>query len=281
MFGAHLDSAGAGPPPFSGSPGLNDNGSGSALLLELALQLIRSSLAPSSASRPVRFAWWGAEEDGLLGSYAHVARLLAASAADASGKRLDTDVVLEDEASLDLDELVYVNMDMMASPNGLVQVLNGSDVPTATVHPDILRASGELTDRFIRAFASQRSPDTHSNSNSNTISNTNSNTHSDDSAHPIPIAVMPMSGGSDFFPFIAANITSAALSTGASQLRSEGQRSTPGIGGGGLAGAQLDPCYHVACDTAENLDVALLEVMGIGLATVLADLISAGGLKTD
>ncbi len=56
MLGAHTDSVAAG-------PGINDNGSGSAALLELAVLLAKRSVL----SR-VRFAWWTAEESGLLGS---------------------------------------------------------------------------------------------------------------------------------------------------------------------------------------------------------------------
>ncbi|GGR58523.1 MULTISPECIES: M28 family peptidase [Streptomyces] len=58
MFGAHLDSVSAG-------PGINDNGSGSAALLETALTLAQST--PAMKNR-VRFAWWTDEEQGLNGS---------------------------------------------------------------------------------------------------------------------------------------------------------------------------------------------------------------------
>ncbi|WP_010147637.1 M28 family peptidase [Serinicoccus profundi] len=84
MAGAHLDSVTAG-------PGINDNGSGSAGLLEVAQQM--------SKSRPentVRLAWWGAEELGLIGSTEWV------------GQR--TPEELEEIA-------LYLNFDMIASPN--------------------------------------------------------------------------------------------------------------------------------------------------------------------
>jgi Peptidase family M28 len=54
--GAHLDSVQDG-------AGINDNGSGSAALLETAIQMKKVKTANT-----VRFAWWGAEESGLLGS---------------------------------------------------------------------------------------------------------------------------------------------------------------------------------------------------------------------
>ncbi|MFI0233829.1 M20/M25/M40 family metallo-hydrolase [Streptomyces sp. NPDC017086] len=58
MFGAHLDSVAAG-------PGINDNGSGSAALLETALTLAQSH--PAMKNR-IRFAWWTDEEQGMKGS---------------------------------------------------------------------------------------------------------------------------------------------------------------------------------------------------------------------
>ena len=60
MAGAHLDSVLAG-------PGINDNGSGSASLLEVAEQLSRHR-----PQNTLRFAWWGAEESGLVGSTNYV-----------------------------------------------------------------------------------------------------------------------------------------------------------------------------------------------------------------
>ncbi len=60
MAGAHLDSVNAG-------PGINDNGSGSAAILEVAVQM-----AKVKPTNTVRFAWWGAEESGLVGSTRYV-----------------------------------------------------------------------------------------------------------------------------------------------------------------------------------------------------------------
>jgi len=85
MTGAHLDSVAEG-------PGINDNGSGVAGVLETALQL-----GPSpDVKNAVRFGFWGAEELGLLGSNDYVASL-------------------DHEALMDL--ALYLNFDMIASPN--------------------------------------------------------------------------------------------------------------------------------------------------------------------
>ncbi|MCP3781807.1 M28 family peptidase [Micromonospora sp. A3M-1-15] len=87
MFGAHLDSVSAG-------PGINDNGSGSATLLENALVLAQQN--PSMTKR-VRFAWWTDEEQGLNGSEFYVNQLSATQRGYIKG---------------------YYNFDMVGSTNG-------------------------------------------------------------------------------------------------------------------------------------------------------------------
>ena len=61
MVGAHLDSP-------RGGPGINDNGTGVAAVLETALQL--GPLAP--VTNAVRFVFWGADEDGFNGAIDYV-----------------------------------------------------------------------------------------------------------------------------------------------------------------------------------------------------------------
>lgn len=65
MAGAHLDSVIDG-------PGMNDNGSGAAALLAIAKQISDSGVEPTNK---IRFGWWGAEEEGLVGSTDYVAGL--------------------------------------------------------------------------------------------------------------------------------------------------------------------------------------------------------------
>ena len=94
MAGAHLDSVQAG-------PGINDNGSGSAALLELAQQL--GKLQPENT---LRFAWWGAEESGLIGSTEYVNGLSQAE---------------RDRIAL------YLNFDMIGSPNYVFMIYDGDE----------------------------------------------------------------------------------------------------------------------------------------------------------
>ncbi|MEV6677726.1 M28 family metallopeptidase [Streptomyces erythrochromogenes] len=86
MAGAHLDSVTSG-------AGINDNGSGSAAVLETALAVSRAGLQPT---KHLRFGWWGAEELGLVGSKYYVNNLPAAERAKFAG---------------------YLNFDMIGSPN--------------------------------------------------------------------------------------------------------------------------------------------------------------------
>ena len=104
MAGAHLDSVPAG-------PGINDNGSGSAALLELAEQI-----AKVKPENTLRFAWWGGEESGLVGSTAYVNGLSAAE---------------RDRIAL------YLNFDMVGSPNYIFMVYDAdqSSFPPPTGVP--------------------------------------------------------------------------------------------------------------------------------------------------
>ena len=94
VVGAHLDSVLDG-------PGINDNGSGSATILETAIQFAREGKTPR---QQVRFAFWGAEENNLLGSTYYVDTL--------------TDAQLS---------TIYANLnfDMLGSPNYVRFVYDG------------------------------------------------------------------------------------------------------------------------------------------------------------
>ena len=124
MAGAHLDSVQAG-------PGINDNGSGSASLLEIAQQM--SKVKPENT---VRLAWWGAEEAGLLGSQAYVDGLSQAE---------------KDRIAL------YLNFDMVASPNYIFMIYDGdeSQFQAPVVVPE---GSVQIEDLFESYFTSVGEP---------------------------------------------------------------------------------------------------------------------------
>jgi Zn-dependent M28 family amino/carboxypeptidase len=192
MAGAHLDSVPAG-------PGINDNGSGSAALLEVA-----QNLANHRPVNTVRFAWWGAEELGLIGSTQWVAQ----------------------RSQEELDEIaLYLNFDMIGSSNYFIGVYD-ADQSSYTAPVAVPAGSIAIEDVFESYY-------------------TLVGERYDDSE---------FSGRSDYQAFINNNIPSSGLFTGA-----EVQKTPEQVGiWGGTAGAQFDPCYHLACDTfANNADRAL------------------------
>lgn len=111
MVGAHLDSVVDG-------PGINDNGSGVAALLEIA-----KALGETRPGATIRLAFWAAEEVGLLGSSRYVGALSDADRADM---------------------VAYLNADMVASPNGFAGVYADARAPTgsAAIHDLLVPAVG-------------------------------------------------------------------------------------------------------------------------------------------
>jgi Zn-dependent M28 family amino/carboxypeptidase len=118
LLGGHLDSVANG-------PGINDNGSGSALVLEVARQAKRLHIRPKHG---LRFAWWGGEELGLLGSTSYVQSL--------SSK----------QRSRILDVL---NFDMVGSPNFGRIVYTADDAPSG---------SKRIENAFRAYFAAHKLP---------------------------------------------------------------------------------------------------------------------------
>jgi len=194
MAGAHLDSVQAG-------PGINDNGSGSASLLELAQQM--SKLKPQNT---VRLAWWGAEESGLVGSTAYVNELSQAE---------------KDRIAL------YLNFDMVASPNYIFMVYDGNESGFPAPVP-VPAGSTEIEKLFERYYTSVDQP-------------------YDDAE---------FSGRSDYQAFINNGIPAGGLFTGAEVPKTAEQQAI----WGGIAGESYDQCYHQACDTIGNVNEAALDV---------------------
>ncbi len=120
VVGAHLDSVPEG-------PGINDNGSGSAVILEMAEAMAELGIKPRNQ---VRFAFWGAEESGLIGSEFYVANL---------GKRDRKNIA------------VNLNFDMLGSTNYVRFVYDGDGSDTADSGPV---GSGVVEDVFVDYFSS-------------------------------------------------------------------------------------------------------------------------------
>lgn len=109
MLGGHSDSVADG-------PGINDDGSGSLSILEVA-----THLAGYRVNNCVRFAWWSGEEEGLLGSDYY------------------NSVLPEDE---NRKVRLFMDYDMMGSPNFAYQIYNATNAASP-------RGSEELRDLYV------------------------------------------------------------------------------------------------------------------------------------
>ncbi|MGH3342420.1 MAG: M28 family peptidase, partial [Carbonactinosporaceae bacterium] len=204
MLGAHLDSVTAG-------PGINDNGSGSAAILETALQMRK--MKPVNT---VRFAWWGSEELGLLGSEHYVSQLSQSERDDIA---------------------MYLNFDMVASPNFARFVYDGDDSDGVGAGPGPA-GSAAIEQLFVDHFDGKG----------------------------LPSEGTDFDGRSDYGPFIAVDIPSGGLFTGAEVAKTEAQVARYG----GQAGIPFDPCYHQACDTIDNINDTALNTNADAIAHAAA-----------
>ena len=210
MIGGHIDSAIDG-------PGINDDGSGTMTILEIGRQLAAATTGPQSPAGDgwrVRLAFWTGEEIGLLGSSAYVEGL--------------------DSAEIGAIE-AYLNLDMLASPNGVREIYSGAVSTRPT-------ESTAIADLFSSAL---------------------------DRAG-LSSSVIELPGGADHASFNNFAIPTGGLFSGANEIKTPEQVDLFG----GTAGTPEDPCYHLACDTVDNLDPVLLEEMARAAAWVVGALAS-------
>ncbi|SEH00456.1 aminopeptidase Y [Nonomuraea solani] len=194
MVGAHLDSVPAG-------PGINDNGSGSASILEVAEEM---ALYP--VKNKVRFAFWAAEEIGLLGSDQYVESL-----SEAQRDRIR----------------VYLNFDMVASPNFAYKLYDGDD-SDGVGSPAGPPGSAQIEQQLARFYGTRS----------------------------LPTVGTDFDGRSDYGPFIAVGIPAGGIFTGAEGIKTPEEAALFG----GTAGVAYDICYHQACDTIANINATALDV---------------------
>jgi Zn-dependent M28 family amino/carboxypeptidase len=195
-------------------PGLNDNGSGMAGTLAIALNLARLLSQHEYAARirsRLKFCWWGGEEAGLLGSIDYVRR----AKGDGSLKNY----------------LINLNFDMIGSPNFIFGIYDGKTADNQTTPKRALPGSNRITGLFVDYFDRQR----------------------------LPWDYTEFSGRSDYGPFLAEGIACGGLFAGGDDVKTQEQRDRYskmlGSSLGGIANADLDPCYHRKCDTLENLNL--------------------------
>jgi Zn-dependent M28 family amino/carboxypeptidase len=125
IVGSHLDSVTEG-------PGINDNGSGSAFNLELAIRMAKERIRTENR---VRFAFWGAEESGLVGATRYVA-------------------AISDEEFAKI--AANLNFDMLASPNHGKFVYDGnfSHTPPPATAPNVNPGAAYIESVFLKYFDS-------------------------------------------------------------------------------------------------------------------------------
>lgn len=191
MLGSHLDSVPAG-------AGMNDNASGSAGILDVALRIMKVLDGSATNYNKLRFAWWSAEEVGLIGSSRYVESLSA------------------DQKS---NIALYLNFDMIASPNYMLGVFDGDGSSFNEAGP---KGSDAIERLFELHFGL---------------------------SGDMSVAV-EMSGRSDYAPFAEVGIPVGGLFTGAEGTKSVEEEKLFG----GKAGEAYDACYHKECDNLENIN---------------------------
>jgi aminopeptidase Y len=190
MLGAHLDSVQAG-------PGINDDGSG----VTAQIEIIRALRSFRGIKNKIRFAFWGAEEPGLIGSLYYTAHL----------------------SSSEVEKIrFYFNYDMIGSPEpvyGIYASDNAADKVGAQILLDYLVQNGKPA--YFGSFGT----------------------------------------GSDYVGFLNLGIPSSGIHTG--------------------GGVPTDPCYHLACDTYDNINWEALELNTKAAAKAAASLaLSLEGLPS-
>ncbi|MFF5790792.1 M20/M25/M40 family metallo-hydrolase [Paeniglutamicibacter sp. NPDC012692] len=210
VLGAHLDSVEEG-------PGLNDNGSGVAAVLEVALRLAEEGAV---SRERIRFAFWGGEEDGMHGSEYYVEQLSREEAAA---------------------HVAYLNVDVVGSPNAVAFVYDGDGSDSKEAGPEGSGAIEKVFQDILRAEGVQSLP-------------------------------FGFIADSDYDAFVKAGIPTGGIFTGDEGTKSEAEARTFG----GQAGEQYDECYHQACDTIKNVDMAMLELM---TETLMSATVSLGSIE--
>ncbi|KAK3898310.1 hypothetical protein C8A05DRAFT_47326 [Staphylotrichum tortipilum] len=217
VVGGHSDSVPAG-------PGINDDGSGIIGILTVAKALTKFRL-----NNAVRFAFWSAEEFGLLGSY-HYVKSINSSETELAKIR------------------AYLNFDMVRPP------------PPPLFHPHPLTPSQIASPNYVYAIYD-------GDGSAFNLTGPAGSAHIETSfeaffaSHKTPSVPTEFSGRSDYAAFIENGIPSGGLFTGAEVPKTEEEAKLFG----GQAGVAYDVNYHKKGDNVQNLamDAYLLNTKAI------------------
>ncbi|KAJ2181386.1 hypothetical protein GGH18_005146, partial [Coemansia sp. RSA 530] len=140
------------------------------------------------------------------------------------------------------DIALDLNFDMLASPNYIALVHNGTDAPRNA------RIGSQRIQRVFENYFAR---------------------------HQYTYEVTDMRGGSDFLPFVQNGVPAGGVLTGAGELKSIKER----LVHGGLARAALDTCYHRDCDTLLNINIDALQKMSRAAMYAVSTLASTVDLR--
>ncbi|CAF3816185.1 unnamed protein product [Rotaria sp. Silwood1] len=231
IIGSHSDS-------ILNGPGINDNGSGSAANLALAVALFRTSMYRNLKYR-IRFCWWGAEELGLIGSFVYV-------------RQAKTSIIIGERFH---DHLLYLNLDMLASPNYMFGIYDLDTIINETLTKNIF-ASKKITTLFRNWFNDQNLP----------WDNVNLTTAT-----------------SDYLPFLIGNMPIGGVFSGADRIKTKEQcdryASYLGPDPYCMPNIAFDQCYHKSCDTIWNINKFAYEKLTKAVAYALEYFIHMDNLK--
>ncbi len=131
---------------------------------------------------------------------------------------------------------LYLNFDMIASPNYVYFIYDGNDSDGVGAGPG--PAGSAQIEALFESFYRSRG---------------------------LPFKGTDFSGRSDYGPFIAEGIPAGGLFTGAEGVKTPEEAAL----WGGTAGVSYDPCYHLACDTIANVNNQALDVDSDAAATAV------------
>lgn len=172
-------------------------------------------MAKFSTKNAIRFGWWSGEEEGLLGAEHYVSTLS------------------QDER----DKIrLYINFDMIASPNFVYQIYDGDGSAFNVSGPPGSAEVEKLWEDYYKNEAG------------------------------IPTGPTAFDGRSDYGPFLDADIAAGGLTSGADGVKTAAEVALYG----GTAGQIYDPNYHTARDTLENLNVGVWIQLAKGIAHAVA-----------
>ena len=129
----------------------------------------------------------------------------------------------------------YLNFDMLGSPNGVREIYSGAETTRPTESAAIAALFSSAFDRVGLSWS-----------------------------------IKEVGGGADHASFNNVLIPTGGLFSGASEIKTPEQAALFG----GTAGVPNDPCYHLACDTADGIDPVLLGEMARAAAWVVGALAS-------